>query len=376
MTGDTTLTTCGKCLLNLTEGQDTVTCFQCKTLYHLKCVQVDDNMNNWICPTCAKPHLNLPTTSVPSVKSSSHHSKASSRVRLLEEQKRVLEEQEQLIVLEIEAKKKAGEEEIRMYKEMIEKQRQSAEDLQKTFQKRKEILEQKSKLVDEAIISLSSGSQGSIHSVAQSKEKVENWIERNSALMVENENKLSSPMCSKMLHSQLPSSTMHQIPSADVDINVDKKQVYINPARTDHIHADLSKNQIAARHIVKQLPTFDGNPKEWARFLSSFNRSTDLCGFSNGENLERLRQSLRGSALEAVEGRLSSGMVSSILKDLKSLFGRPEFIINELLKDLRGEPNPSLDNLDSIIRYSFQVENICGSMRDAKLSEHLWIQIY
>lgn len=42
----------------------------------------------------------------------------------------------------------------------------------------------------------------------------------------------------------------------------------------------LSRNQIAARHALpKDLPQFSGKPEEWPIFISSFERSTNACGF-------------------------------------------------------------------------------------------------
>lgn len=72
----------------------------------------------------------------------------------------------------------------------------------------------------------------------------------------------------------------------NIQINANSLNQEIYKKKVDFLDQNLS--------IIKQLPIFDGNPKEWARFIASFERSTDLCGFSNDENLERLRQS-RGS---------------------------------------------------------------------------------
>lgn len=91
----------------------------------------------------------------------------------------------------------------------------------------------------------------------------------------------------------------------------------------------LSKTQIAARHVVaKSLPTFNGRPEDWPMFISRFNNSTETCGFSNQENLDRLQNCLRGSALEAVRSRLlSADSVPDIIEVLRMLYGRPELII-------------------------------------------------
>ena len=62
--------------------------------------------------------------------------------------------------------------------------------------------------------------------------------------------------------------------------------------------------QWAAKHAVSALPPFAGEPEKWVRFISSYKRSTSLCGFSEEENIERLHASLKGPALNLVEGLL------------------------------------------------------------------------
>ncbi|XP_065077557.1 uncharacterized protein LOC135700826 [Ochlerotatus camptorhynchus] len=62
----------------------------------------------------------------------------------------------------------------------------------------------------------------------------------------------------------------------------------------------LNRSQLAARQAVsKELPEFYGNPEDWPLFFSMYNSSTKMCGFSNEENMLRLRKCLKGKALDA-----------------------------------------------------------------------------
>ncbi|XP_065085343.1 uncharacterized protein LOC135707451 [Ochlerotatus camptorhynchus] len=62
-----------------------------------------------------------------------------------------------------------------------------------------------------------------------------------------------------------------------------------------------TKAQRAARQVLsKRLPMFSGRIEEWPLFYSSFINSTEACGFSHVENLVRLRECLKGQALEIV----------------------------------------------------------------------------
>lgn len=64
----------------------------------------------------------------------------------------------------------------------------------------------------------------------------------------------------------------------------------------------LSKGQIAARQVVtKDLPIFYGKPEDWSLFYKRFVNSTELCGYSDAENLDRLQKCLKGTAFDAVQ---------------------------------------------------------------------------
>ncbi|XP_053968527.1 uncharacterized protein LOC128869954 [Anastrepha ludens] len=65
--------------------------------------------------------------------------------------------------------------------------------------------------------------------------------------------------------------------------------------------------QLAARQAIpKQLPTFNGDPEEWPLFISSFDNSTTVAGYTDAENLIRLQASLKGKAREMVKYEGSS----------------------------------------------------------------------
>lgn len=67
------------------------------------------------------------------------------------------------------------------------------------------------------------------------------------------------------------------------------------------------------RAIGKDLPSFSGSPEEWSLFIGNFNRTSELCGFSDEENLLRLQKSLKGDA----KGACQSLMISP--KNVKEL---------------------------------------------------------
>jgi len=58
--------------------------------------------------------------------------------------------------------------------------------------------------------------------------------------------------------------------------------------------------KFARQGISRDLPHFHGEPEEWPAFINRFHSTTDSCGFSDIENLDRLQKSIKGKAKEAV----------------------------------------------------------------------------
>lgn len=143
-------------------------------------------------------------------------------------------------------------------------------------------------------------------------------------------------------------------------------------------HASMPFNpptaeQVAARQIMpKELPRFAGDPNEWPLFISSFELTSDCCGYSNVENLMRLQRCLYGGAKEAVRSKLMlPASVPEIIQTLRLLYGRPELIISSLLKQVREVPTPKADKLETLVTFGLAVQNFCGHLQAAGQQQHL-----
>ncbi|XP_055919464.1 uncharacterized protein LOC129951349 [Eupeodes corollae] len=124
--------------------------------------------------------------------------------------------------------------------------------------------------------------------------------------------------------------------------------------------------------MAKDQVTFSGRPEEWPLFISWFNNTTTSCEFTNTDNLRRLQNCLKGEALDAVRNRLLiPDQVPGVLKTLQIHFGQPEVIIDNLVERIRKEPPPRQDKLQTIIKFSLAVQNICGVMEATGLHGHL-----
>lgn len=135
----------------------------------------------------------------------------------------------------------------------------------------------------------------------------------------------------------------------------------------------LTSEQMAARQFMsKQLPIFKGEPEVWPLFISSFENTTNACGFTNLDNLKRLQDSLQGEALEAVRSRLVlPDAVPGVITDLRNLFGKPEKLLKTLLVKVRRAPAPRTDRLETFIHFGIIVKQLCDHLEAAGLTDHL-----
>lgn len=154
--------------------------------------------------------------------------------------------------------------------------------------------------------------------------------------------------------------------SMPLPMREENQQTYEIPDQMQHNVAPTSR-QLSARHVVpKDLPIFTGNPVEWPMFISAYNNSTSMCGFSNGENMMRLQRCLKGNALEAVRCHLlMPESVPIVLSMLKTLYGRPELIIQVLLAKVKSVPAPKADKLESLVNFGLVVQNLCAHLKAA-----------
>ncbi|XP_062707720.1 uncharacterized protein LOC134288057 [Aedes albopictus] len=134
-----------------------------------------------------------------------------------------------------------------------------------------------------------------------------------------------------------------------------------------------SPQQLAASQVViKELPTFSGDPVDWPLFISSYQHSTETCGFTNSENLLRLQRCLRGSAKDSVSSfLLHPSTVPQVLSTLQQLYGRPEQVVNNMIAKVRATPPPKADRLETLVSFGLVVQNLCGHLKAVGLQRYL-----
>ncbi|XP_044572580.1 uncharacterized protein LOC123257464 [Drosophila ananassae] len=130
--------------------------------------------------------------------------------------------------------------------------------------------------------------------------------------------------------------------------------------------------QLAARQVLPaDLPPFSGNPEEWPMFISMYENSCAVAGFSNAENMLRLQKCLKGKAYELVRDKLLiPTLVPEVISTLKTFFGRPEQILDRLIDRIR-KINVHKDKLETLIDFAMAVRNACATMEACRLHRHM-----
>ncbi|XP_055632766.1 uncharacterized protein LOC129773204 [Toxorhynchites rutilus septentrionalis] len=135
----------------------------------------------------------------------------------------------------------------------------------------------------------------------------------------------------------------------------------------------LTQDQLAARQVVpKDLPKFSGNPEEWPMFFSTYESTSNMCGYRNDENMIRLRNCLKDEAYAAVQSFLMHpSTLPKAISVLKLRFGQPHTIINTLKKKISAMPSVRPDAMDKLIDFALAVQNLCATIEACQCKEYM-----
>ncbi|XP_041771943.1 uncharacterized protein LOC121593548 [Anopheles merus] len=134
----------------------------------------------------------------------------------------------------------------------------------------------------------------------------------------------------------------------------------------------LTPSQKAARDSTpKELPVFSGSVEQWPLFIAVYERSTKACGFTDDENLIRLQQALRGPALESVDHvlLLPDGL-KEVLDILRTEYGRPDLIVDNLVDKVRRLPPVRAERLDTLANFGKAVRKLCATIKASGLEDY------
>uniref|UniRef100_A0A182HML5 Uncharacterized protein n=1 Tax=Anopheles arabiensis TaxID=7173 RepID=A0A182HML5_ANOAR len=138
-----------------------------------------------------------------------------------------------------------------------------------------------------------------------------------------------------------------------------------------HTIPALNQSQLYARQgNLRDLPPFSGRPEEWSTFVSNLERTTIMYGYTDEENIERLSKALHGKAREMVGHRLTANNLPQIMNVLRRHFGRPEIIVQSLIRKIRQLPVPRLERIETLISFGNTVQEMAAMITSSGLFEY------
>ncbi|XP_045501642.1 uncharacterized protein LOC123698874 [Colias croceus] len=147
------------------------------------------------------------------------------------------------------------------------------------------------------------------------------------------------------------------------------------PTRSPEVAAIVTAfNEVARsqRKVIRyggELPTFTGSSNEWLSFKASYEETEE--GFTDGENVARLRKALKGAALEAVTALLISHTgPEKIIEALQRRFGRPDALVLGEMEKIKSLPRVS-DNPRDVCIFANKIANIVATVEILGKPEYL-----
>ncbi|XP_069365348.1 uncharacterized protein [Maniola hyperantus] len=191
----------------------------------------------------------------------------------------------------------------------------------------------------------------SIHSGAETSERVGNWLESQPP----------RPALAITSEPHYPIEPVVNSTGQQKHQNPLQSPAGVQPGLTELAEAITLAVKAARRPKFIELPIFGGSHQEWLPFRAAYYETESM--FTTIENTNRLRRNLKGRAKEAVEGLLiTSAHPTEVMKTLESRFGRPESIAMMEIEALRGLPRLTESPRDICI-FSTKVSNVVATLK-------------
>lgn len=171
------------------------------------------------------------------------------------------------------------------------------------------------------------------------------------------------------------------VQNTDLEAPTFPRLSYIQPSASQNtstlnnteLSCNLTQQQINARHSVpRELSNFSGHPEEWPLFLSTYEWSTSVCGFSDSENLIRLQRALKEDALDAVRHLLiHPSCVPAAISTLQMLFGQPEKILISIRHKIKSMAPIDVTRLETFTKFAVNVKGLQACIEASGLHNEL-----
>lgn len=134
-----------------------------------------------------------------------------------------------------------------------------------------------------------------------------------------------------------------------------------------------SHTTYTSRHKLYDLPEFDGKPEDWPIFEAEFNQTTAEYGYTDAQNVSRLRKSLRGSARDLVVCLLiRPDNVRQAMTTLERQFGKPQYLVASQIRRVREIAPIDEGRLDQFVPFAAKVATMVAYFDTPRARQHLF----
>lgn len=133
------------------------------------------------------------------------------------------------------------------------------------------------------------------------------------------------------------------------------RSTFVSTSQTERPQVDCSAELLTLlKRTVHslELPKFNGDERDWHRFIARYESSTKACSLTADENLTRLDNCLSGEARKIVKNHLLRPEgVDKAIEILRLTYGSPVVQMRRILRDVKKLPyiKSSLSNLDAFV---------------------------
>ena len=129
---------------------------------------------------------------------------------------------------------------------------------------------------------------------------------------------------------------------------------------------------IAIHHKLYDLPEFNGAAEEWPMFHAAFQETTAAYGYTELQNMTRLRKALKGVAADTVRSlMIHPNNVKEVISELEFRFGRSDILVTDQIEKVRNMTSIREYELDKLIGFSTVVKNLHSFLTNAAAHDQL-----
>ena len=173
---------------------------------------------------------------------------------------------------------------------------------------------------------------------------------------------LNTEIQSRAVHGNTRSAspvTQHQTSQVRGDNRSNQQQQPPAQGQLYPSHMDI----LLMRDQLQSLRTFNGDPREWQMFRTSYDETKHL--LSDCANLNRLRKAIVGKAAVAVGDMLTFGTdPEQVISALGKMYGNPRMVINEIFERVENAVTIKEGKYEMLVELACTVRNLSAALQN------------